>query len=1432
MNDIMLNSVAEGLPLSPEQRWMLSGMEDRKAALLHIALEGELDERRLRDALDRVIARHHVLNHAFLAVPGYRGLRQQPLARACGVTWESRDLRGQKELDMQVQQDLSVARETRFDLAQGHVFHATLLRMADTRWQFMLAATSLVADRISLETLYTELVAAYQTDGGSPESDEVFQYSQFIEWRQELEAGEEAQQGREYWSAHLADRDAQQPLRLPYRIEAPAAGSLHNPVHRASVERVLDPQTAARALQVAHALGTTVELMMQAAWWALLARITGRYRFAAGWQHDCRRDYEALAGAVGVFEKILPLAVTLTPEDTFSAWVKQLAQTIEAHRGVQEYWPVDEPLDSSHLEVGFAFANVPSPCGEQLQWRVCELPGPSPVFELALQATVSPDGERTLVSIHYAPMHYSEASMLRLLDQYLVLLCGLVERPAARIHELSVVGSAERNALLAMNAAVLDCGTLALPARIAQWAERTPDAPALQDGERTLNYAELIQHANRLAHWLIAQGVGPERLVALNIERSIDLVVALLAVWRAGGAYLPLEPEWPQARRQRILADAKPVLVLSSSPFKGEVGWGMGLSAMHQTHPHPKDGTQACKPVPFRRRIACDPKPLLHPLEGEGIQGRGEIWVSHGADGDAWPCPQVKLDAIATEVAALPDAPPDVDVSLRNAAYVLYTSGSTGTPKGVVIEHAQLLNYTAAASQAMALDRCRRWALTTTVAADLGNTALFGALLNGACLVVANAEDMRDGESFARFMRCHAIEGLKIVPSHLEALLEAETPVLPQTLILGGEATPHAFVERIARLAPACRIFNHYGPTETTVGVMVHAVDPAVAPPGNVLPLTKVLPNCRVYVLDAAMNLAPTGALGEIYIGGAQVCRGYLNRTPDAVFVDDPFRPGERLYRSGDLGCHLPDGGIRLAGRADHQLKVRGFRIEPAEVEAALLRQPRVRQAVVTPWQPAQGGTELIAFLVADAGHDSVEGRRKLRTALTRDLPAAMLPSRFVFLAQVPRLANGKVDRRALADHALMPTAAATVAPRDDIEFVLVDCMARLLERECISVHDDFFELGGHSLLAIKLVARIRKLLKIEIPPATVFDHPSAAKLAAVLRACAQSPVQLEQLAHACRQPTSNHPQENEALNESAHALQDTSTSSPALTDFRGDAGNDEFLSGIEARCLNGRGTGVPLYCFPGIYVDAMDYAPIVDAVGTDRPVYGFVCHWLTEARWENRSVEELARGYAAFIRKTAVDGKCALLGWSFGGNLAFETARQLSGVVDVQFVGLVDVCQPRDLGTYEQFSSHALPQPHAGELVQAWLDGSTMKQRWHELFARMSDDEKTLADQYLLSMAESLPNDGPEAGSKEYDIWRAFSQYCVMNRYQFSRTDAPLYVWTAGETAKDETLILRDWLSIGDVRSTEMITSVSHRGITRHWMFLTDLKKRLKSLD
>ncbi|HEY9348861.1 MAG TPA: amino acid adenylation domain-containing protein, partial [Inquilinus sp.] len=623
----------------------------------------------------------------------------------------------------------------------------------------------------------------------------------------------------------------------------------------------------------------------------------GRAELVAGWQHDCRRDYDAFAETVGPFDKVLPLRLAADPAESVSSFLDRLVPVLDSHRGWQEHWAVEAPGRSDHLIAGFRIAG---PAADGGAWRLVSADAAQP-FELALQADLTEDGSLHAVTLHWDGGRYDDAAMATLLEQVVTLLSELPDQLDTPLGTLSPVGAAERARLSAFDAtAEAPAPGPSLPALIARWGRETPTAPALAGSGVALDYAGLNARINGLASWLVAHGVGRESVVALDMARSADMVVALLAVWRAGGAYLPLDPQWPQARRQLLLDQAKPVLVL----------------------------TDAVDPV------VSDTIPV-HAL------------------------------AEATAEPASADLP-DLDDPAR-AAYVLFTSGSTGTPKGVVIEHGQLRSYVEAVSAALGLAGCRRFALTSTVAADLGNTVLFGALRLGACLAVADEAEMADGTAFAGFLRRHEIDCAKLVPSHLAALLDAPEPALPATLILGGEATPKALVERILTAAPQCRVFNHYGPTETTVGVLVHAHD-ASAWAGDALPLSRPLGGSEVLVLDAAGRLAPTGAVGELHIGGAQLCRGYLLGDPAGAFIDHPFREGRRLYRSGDLARHLPDGSLQVVGRADHQVKIRGFRVEPGEVEAALQALDGVQQAAVVVHRPEGGEARLVGFVTLAPG--------------------------------------------------------------------------------------------------------------------------------------------------------------------------------------------------------------------------------------------------------------------------------------------------------------------------------------------------------------------------------------------------------------------------------------------------------------------------------
>lgn len=1032
-------------PLSPEQRAVLAAAEanesdtqqaaSAQANAMVVDIQGALDSSRLERALSDLRQQHEALATALKNVAGYRGLRHQALENLPAIEWQHEDLRGSDDKEALLNDFLNNYRESMkrrpLALESGELMRPVLLQTGETTWVLVLAVSALVADRGSLQSLFSALADAYDQSEGADE-DSALQYSQFIEWRASLEDDDDAEEGREYWQRHQQHAEQAGACRLPAR-QANCHGVR---VEHEYVDLELEPDLVARIDSLADELQVSAEAVLQAALWALLVRISGNERVLGGWQHDCRQDYEVMQGAIGLFDKVLPVLVEGVADSDFSSWIARLSEQLEAHTQAQEYWSIDALPDKRHLAAGFAFSEGVSELDTAgLQWRLRELPGPSAEFELALQIGRSESG--AVATLYTDPSCYSRAAAECLLDQYHTLLQAGLADPEQKLFSVPLISPEQQQALLLADDETVDVGERSVATHIAAWAASTPDAIAIEEQGRTLSYAQLEARVNDIARWLDGQGVKPGNYVALNLPRSTDLVVLLLAVWRVGAAYLPLDTKWPVDRKRRVLEDAQPALVVSAANAEAELA--------------------------------------------------------------ALALPGIRCVGLPQEVEEADSALSFPQQGLSDVAYLLYTSGSTGTPKGVVIEHGQLLNYVTGATKAMGLSVCQRWALTGSLATDLANTALFGALFNGARLVIVTTDDLQDGDHFARFMSAADIDALKIVPSHLEALLECEAPRLPKTLILGGEAASPALLSSIARISPECQLYNHYGPTEATVGVMVHPVSLSQDIQGP-LPLTQLLPNCRYRVLDDNLQATPTGAMGELYLGGAQLARGYLNSDASA-FVEDPFIDGERLYRTGDLACVLPEGGVRLIGRADDQIKLRGFRIEPAEIESVLQAQPGVKQSLVRLMGRGGDTQELVAFLIADAEVTSVEGQAQLREQLTVLLPEPMRPSRFIPVEHFPRLGNGKVDTSALEALAQKTAESKTlVKPRDAVEATLCQAMTELLGRDEIGIEDDFFELGGHSLLVIKLVARIRKQFGIEIAPGVVFDHPTVVELGTALR--------------------------------------------------------------------------------------------------------------------------------------------------------------------------------------------------------------------------------------------------------------------------------------------------------------------------------------------
>ncbi|WP_339413595.1 amino acid adenylation domain-containing protein [Pseudomonas sp. EA_35y_Pfl2_R5] len=563
-----------------------------------------------------------------------------------------------------------------------------------------------------------------------------------------------------------------------------------------------------------------------------------------------------------------------------------------------------------------------------------------------------------------------------------------------------------------------------------------PLRPALSDANVSLGYAELDQAAERLAERLAAAGLCPGGVAALALPRGINLISAMLACWKVGAAYLCLDPALPASRRLHMLQDSNTSVVVGQGPAPQDLGDSRWLDL---------DAPDSL-PDATQRKV-----PAIHPAQ---------------------------------------------------AAYLIYTSGSTGMPKGVVVSQGNLIHYVSGVLQALQLPPAATLSALATVAADLGYTAWFGALLSGRTLQLIDENLAADPEALAASLAEQPLDCLKIVPSHLKALLAVAEParLLPRhSLVLGGEGLDLSLVQRIRELAPNCRIVNHYGPTETTVGCLSHSVQELEPSLSGLVPVGSPLANVSVQVLDAYLNPLPQGSAGELYVGGAGVANGYLDRPGLSAerFIPDRFSAdGSRLYRTGDRVRMLSNGLLEFLGRIDNQVKIRGFRVELGEVEACIKASPELRDAVVLA-QPATSGDglRLVAYLIAAQPIHLDE----LRQRLAKQLPDYMLPAAFVELTELPRLANGKVDRKNLP----LPTETANAkaaegAPRDSVEETLVQLWSALLQRESLSIHDDFFALGGDSILALQLIAKARQV-GLKFSPKQLFAQPTIANLAATL---------------------------------------------------------------------------------------------------------------------------------------------------------------------------------------------------------------------------------------------------------------------------------------------------------------------------------------------
>jgi amino acid adenylation domain-containing protein len=625
--------------------------------------------------------------------------------------------------------------------------------------------------------------------------------------------------------------------------------------------------------------------------------------------------------------------------------------------------------------------------------------------------------------------------MRRLLEQYERLLQGIAADPQQAVGSLPLLSETERDQVLRQwNDTLQAIPESTLPALFEAQAARTPEATALVFEAERLSYAELNERANRLAHLLRAQGVGPERIVGICLERSLELVVGLLGIWKAGGAYLPLDPEYPSERLSFMLEDAAPVCVLSAG------------SAM--------------------QRLPA-----------------GSVVLDLGA-------PQTQA-----ELAAQPSGNFDhrqVGLTGQHPAYVIYTSGSTGKPKGVMVSHAGLSNYLMWADQACYQEQGAGSPTVHSIGFDGLVTTLFGPLLAGQRLHVLPRGSEIDALSQHAEPEPYTL--VKVTPSHLKLInqgLEASGRGSPtKALMVGGEALVPGDIAFWRRRFPQVRLINHFGPTEITVGCSSFEIDERVSVKG--IPIGRPIWNTQAYVLDGSLRPVPVGVAGELYIAGAGLARGYLGRAGLTAerFIANPYgAPGSRMYRTGDVANWRADGVLDFLGRADDQVKIRGFRIELGEIETALSRQPGVAQAIVIAREDQPGDKQLVGYVVP--APDQVLDPAVLRRDLAEELPGYMVPAAFVTLERLPLTPNGKLDRRALP--APQWAGRDYEEPVGEVERQIAEIWREVLALERVGRQDHFFELGGHSLLAMRLISQLRQRLGIELPLRALFEAPTLA---------------------------------------------------------------------------------------------------------------------------------------------------------------------------------------------------------------------------------------------------------------------------------------------------------------------------------------------------
>ena len=1048
----------EPAPLSFAQQrlWFLNRLDPESVAYnlpLALRLRGPLDTGALRAALGDTVRRHEILRTTFReAADG----PEQVVAPAVRVALPMLDLPGDGDEAADRWRDV-LRQEVRrpFDLSRGPLMRSLLLRLGDEDHVLAITFHHVVADGWSLQIFLRDLGAFYASrfTGRPCTLDELpIQYADFAAWQRRWLDGEVLERELEYWRRQLAG--APPLLRLPLDRPRPAAASQEGRILAGTV-----PGELAGALRaVARSRGVTLFVPLLAALQLVLARYAGEPDVVVGTPVSGRQWVET-EELVGFFVNTLALRTRLGGAATLDEVLDRVEEVVlsgQSHQDLPfeklvEELKVERSLSYTPLfQVMLALQNVPPRMGEAADVVLEEVPLDPGVEKFDLTLSVAEEESRLVLALGYDTALFDATTVEALLGHWQRMLEALVDDRTRSPWEVSLLTAEERRQVIGAGraASTFRLREGSLVDRFEARASARGDAVAVACDGETLSYRQLDRRANRLARHLRSLGVGRESLVAVLMHRSLDLVVAILGVLKAGGAYLPLDPNHPAERQSFVLADSGAVVVLA------------------------------------QRELAAV-------LTAE--------------------VPVVEMDAAAAFETESPE-PVGLPLAGDQAAYVIYTSGSTGRPKGVVNTHANVLRLFTATEDLFSFGPDDVWTLFHSPAFDFSVWELWGALLHGGRLVVVPHWVSRSPDAFLALLADQAVTILNQTPSAFVQLVEAEQAGVAggglealRTVIFGGEALdPVALAPWFERHPGRPTLVNMYGITETTVHVTFHPVAATEARGDRRLQGSLVgrpIADLGAHVLDRRGHLVPPGVAGELCVGGPGLARGYEHRAGLTAerFVPDPFseEPGGRLYRSGDLARRRRDGGLEYLGRIDHQVKIRGHRIELGEIEAALRQSPALADAVVVDRNDDNLGRHLVAFYVAAQGAQPLV--EQLRAGLRGSLPDYMVPAAWVALDSLPLTANGKVDRRALPETGSGGRGAARrPRRRTEIEGVLAAIWGSVLGLERVHPEDNFFDLGGHSLLATQVVARLRDQLGAALPVRSLFETGSLSELASL----------------------------------------------------------------------------------------------------------------------------------------------------------------------------------------------------------------------------------------------------------------------------------------------------------------------------------------------